>query len=115
MANIQIRRIEAKLRELYADKIDFSDSPDRIEQLLPTRTLAAVALMMKCGIDTTTSSSCVTDGYHDMGIDAIYLDEAQKQLFLVQSKWRESGQGTQAGQDTARGVRGHSGEHRPHD
>ena len=29
-----------------------------------------------------------------MGIDAIYLDEAQKQLFLVQSKWRESGQGS---------------------
>ena len=94
MVNIQIRRIEAKLREMYADKIDFSDSPDKIEQLLPTRTLAAVALMMKCGIDTTTSSSCVTDGYHDMGIDAIYLDEAQKQLFLVQSKWRESGQGS---------------------
>ncbi len=36
----------------------------------------------------------VTDGYHDMGIDAIYLDEIQKKLFVVQSKWRTDGAGS---------------------
>lgn len=29
-----------------------------------------------------------------MGIDAIYLDETQKKLFIVQSKWRADGAGS---------------------
>lgn len=41
----------------------------------------------------TLSGSCVTDGYHDMGIDAVYNDSTQKKLVLVQSKWRRDGTG----------------------
>ena len=59
-----------------------------------TRALAAISLMIKCGIDEVQSASNVTDGYHDLGIDAIYLDETQKTLFLVQSKWRNDGTGS---------------------
>lgn len=49
--------------------------------------------MIQCGIDETLSGSCVTDGYHDMGIDAVYNDSTQKKLVLVQSKWRRDGTG----------------------
>lgn len=49
---------------------------------------------MTSGLEVTQASVQVTDGYHDMGIDAIYLDETQKKLFLVQSKWRADGAGS---------------------
>ena len=49
---------------------------------------------MKCGLDYEVASQCITDGYHDMGIDAIYNDTAQKILFLIQSKWRANGNGS---------------------
>lgn len=44
---------------------------------------------MRCGVDIAVKS--ITDGYHDMGIDAVFNDTTQKKLFLVQSKWRLDG------------------------
>lgn len=58
-----------------------------------TRALAALALNMKCELDYASSAKHITDGYHDMGLDAIYLDAVQKKLFLVQSKWKKEGTG----------------------
>ena len=49
---------------------------------------------MTSGLEVSQASTQVTDGYHDMGIDAIYLDETQKKLFVVQSKWRADGAGS---------------------
>lgn len=94
--NINMIRIAAKIKELFQGQIDLSDiKKDEPENKhFETRSLAALALMMKSGIDVPSSCMHITDGYHDMGIDAIYLDEAQKQLFLVQSKWRDNGQGS---------------------
>ena len=94
--NINMIRIAAKLNELFQEHVDMSDvevGNDNNKQF-ETRSLAALALMMKSGIDANASCLHITDGYHDMGIDAIYLDETQKQLFVVQSKWRDNGQGS---------------------
>lgn len=91
--NINIRRVKANLKELFEDKIDMRDFPENQSKHFETRTLAAVALMMMAGIDVPQASIHITDGYHDMGIDAIYLDESQKKLFVIQSKWREKGTG----------------------
>ena len=91
--NINIMRIGKKLNELFNGLIDMSDVNTPDERHFETRALAALVLMMKCGLDASVSCNHITDGFHDMGIDAIYLDEAQKQLFLVQSKWRENGKG----------------------
>lgn len=93
--NINMIRITAKLNELFQGQIDLSDveKEGSDNKHFETRSLAALALMMKSGIDVPSSCMHITDGYHDIGIDAIYLDETQKQLFVVQSKWRESGQG----------------------
>lgn len=97
MANsINLRRITKRLGEIFKDKIDMSDlaERERNEDHCMTRALAALALMMKCGLDIDSSCLQVTDGYKDMGIDSIYLDEAQKQLLLVQSKLRKDGKGS---------------------
>ena len=94
--NINMLRIKTKLHELFQDYLDMSDidSNPTDNKHFETRSLAALSLIMKSSIDLQISCLHITDGFHDMGIDAIYLDENQKQLFLVQSKWRENGQGS---------------------
>lgn len=94
MANINMIRIRARLEELFSEKIDMSDFPDDGSNHFETRAIAALALMMVCGLDSQQSSLHITDGYHDMGIDAIFLDDTQKQLFVIQSKWRNEGTGS---------------------
>lgn len=96
MPNLKLLRVQAKVDELFKDKIDLSDTtnPDEKENKLYTRSLAALAVVMQCGIDYDIAVQSVTDGYHDMGIDAVYNDTTQKKLILVQSKWRKDGNGS---------------------
>lgn len=94
MANLNIIRARTKLNEMFHNKIDMSDFPLNQDSHFETRAIAATVLMMRAGIDATEASKHITDGYHDMGIDAIYLDRSQRSLFLVQTKWRNSGDGT---------------------
>lgn len=93
MKSLNIQRISKRFHEMYDSKIDLKDCGDK-EYHFETRALAAVSLMIKCGLNEEQSGSNVTDGYHDLGLDAIYLDESQKTLFLVQSKWRNDGEGS---------------------
>ena len=79
---------------MFQGKVDMADFPNDTNKHFETRALAAFALIMKSGLEVTQASVQVTDGYHDMGIDAIFLDETQKKLFLVQSKWRADGVGS---------------------
>lgn len=109
-ANLSLVRIAAKLDEQLSGKIDLSDirNPEEAQNTFYSRAIAALAIMMRCGIDADSSANCVTDGYHDMGIDAIYNDSTQKKLIFVQSKWRKDGKGgvTQAEASTfSQGVR----------
>lgn len=93
--NLKITRIQAKLDAFFQNKIDISDvkSQQNPPSEFYSRAIAALALIMKCGIEEDVAGKSVTDGYHDMGIDAIYTDTYQKKLFLVQSKWRSDGSG----------------------
>lgn len=93
--NLTMVRIATKLEDLFQGKIDLSDikEPNNNITSFYSRALAALSVMMQCGIDENLSGSCVTDGYHDLGIDAVYNDYSQKKLFLVQSKWRSAGNG----------------------
>lgn len=94
MANINMIRVAARLKEMFGEKIDMSDFPTDNSNHFETRAIAALALMMTCGLNSQHSSMHITDGYHDMGIDAIYLDDSQKQLIVIQSKWRGEGTGS---------------------
>ena len=96
MPNLKLLRTQAKVDELFKDKIDLSDTanPSEKENKFYTRALAALAVVMRCGIEYDVAAQSITDGYHDMGIDAVYNDTTQKKLILVQSKWRKDGTGS---------------------
>ena len=76
MSNLNLIRVQAKLDDLFRGRIDLSDvkNPDEIENKFYTRALAAMAVVMSCGVDYGLAAQSVTDDYHDMGIDAIYND-----------------------------------------
>lgn len=94
--NLKIVRIKSKLEEMYSNKIDITDvgSEKEYPDQFYTRAIAAQAIIMSCGISEDVAGKCITDGYHDMGIDAVYNDITQKKLFFVQSKWRNEGTGS---------------------
>ena len=96
MPNLKLLRVQTKIDELFKDKIDVSDAGnlDEKKNKFYTRSLAALAIVAKCGIECEVASKSITDGYHDMGIDAVYNDTSQKKLILVQSKWRKDGTGS---------------------
>lgn len=91
--SLNVKRVAKRFREMFDGLVDLSDVGDK-DYHFETRSLAAIALIISCGIDATQACNCITDGYHDMGLDAIYLDENQKTLFLIQSKWRNDGSGS---------------------
>lgn len=96
MPNLRMIRVQSKLDELFTNKIDLTDTANDEERQNKyyTRAIAALAIVMRCGIDYDSAAKTITDGYHDIGIDAVYNDSAQKKLFLVQSKWRKDGNGS---------------------
>ena len=96
MPNLKMIRVQSKLDELFDNKIDLTDATNDEERQNKyyTRAIAALAIVMRCGIDFDSAAKTITDGYHDMGIDAVYNDTVQKKLILVQSKWRKDGNGS---------------------
>lgn len=96
MQNLKMIRVQSKLDELFANKIDLTDAKNDEERQNKyyTRAIAALAIVMRCGIDYDSAAKTITDGYHDIGIDAVYNDASQKKLILVQSKWRKDGNGS---------------------
>lgn len=89
-----MRRVQTRIQEMFQGKVDMTDFPNDTNRHFETRALAALALIMTSGLEVSQASAQITDGYHDMGLDTIYLDETQKKLFVVQSKWRENGAGS---------------------
>ena len=42
-------------------------------------------------VDLDTAAKAITDGFQDNGLDAIFFDQNDDVLFLVQSKWSDDG------------------------
>lgn len=101
-----MRRVQVRIQEMFQGKIDMADIPNDTNRHFETRALAAFALIMTSGLEVSQASVHITDGYHDMGIDAIYLDEIQKKLFIVQSKWRSDGVGSNTQDEMSNFVQG---------
>jgi len=51
------------------------------------------AMGEQTGAPPASAARAVTDGAGDNGIDAIYFDESNRRLYLVQSKWMKNGVG----------------------
>lgn len=96
MSKLHVNHIKVRIQK-FKDKIDISDMTGRPQQeqdqIILTRGLAAYSLHILASVDIDAATKAIVDGYDDNGIDAILFDRTQKSLWLVQSKWLESGSG----------------------
>lgn len=66
--------------------------PTECEDKQISRALSAFALQKLLGLTPEAAAAAVVDDFDDKGIDAVYYDPIQKQLYLVQSKLKSSQQ-----------------------
>lgn len=99
VAKPQVDHIKRALDNLYTGIIDLTDltrqnrSKEEIQRAFYTRAFAAYSLHILADATIIESADSVTDGYEDEGIDAIYYDDSQSILYLVQSKIISDGNG----------------------
>jgi hypothetical protein len=110
MSIIHVNQIRLHVLKLFGALIDVSDQNNapaaQRDDFLLTRSLAAYAVHFLSGASPETSASSVMDGGNDNGLDAIYFDEANRRLYLVQSKWIKSGIGEPENGDVKKFVAG---------
>jgi hypothetical protein len=98
MSIVQVRHIKAYLHSTFSALIDMNDWSGKpsaqVEGAFLSRSVAALALMSVAGIPATIAAKSVVDGGNDNGIDAVYYDQAERLLYLAQSKWDGNGQGS---------------------
>lgn len=96
MSNLYILRISSALDKRYSDLIDLSDydwkSDDQKRDAFLTRSLAAYILTQVAKIGDEIAAKSVVDSFDDNGIDAIYFDKDNYTVYVVQSKWKKSGE-----------------------
>ena len=91
---LKVTRVSNRINEIYKDLIDVSDCERECrESSFYSRAIAAMALEILCGISADVACRHITDGFGDLGIDAIYVDDSQQKIFMVQSKWKYKGVG----------------------
>lgn len=97
MVKLQLTHIKNELYKTLKSLIDISDYQKKpeseIQKVCLSRSYAAYSLMMLASAEPEIAAQGIVDGSKDNGIDAIYYDENEKILWLVQSKWIESGNG----------------------
>lgn len=95
MANLHVTQIKNKFQEYFSENIDISDVSNRDmeyqDNILCTRSLSAYAISIVARADYDTAAKSVTDEPNDGGIDAIFFDQDEKILNIVQSKWSNDG------------------------
>jgi len=110
MSRLHVNHIRSKLEELFSEKIDMMDYnkrplTERTNAFL-SRCLAAYALIQEAKIDVDMASASLVDGPDDSGIDAIYWDQLRHLIYLVQSKWMTSGNGSPEQGDVQKFING---------
>lgn len=107
--SLEVHQLETKLKDTYrGKKLDLSDlaskPKDQVANAFLTRGLSMFALTTST--PRTVSVLCVTDGFDDNGIDAVFCDAAGPKLWLVQSKWIKNGRGEPGTGDIHKFVQG---------
>ena len=107
---LQLRQIQNELARTLIDEIDISDMKNKSEQDLEkirlSRSYAAYSLISLASAEIDVAIQAIVDGYEDNGIDAIFYDEYENILWIVQSKWISSGRGEPSTGDTNKFIRG---------
>ena len=92
---LELNHIRDRLRADFTGKIPEAQSgtPDEKEANFLSRALAAFTLHKLAAASLEDASSAIVDGGGDGGIDAIYYCDNKHILWIVQSKFHQSGQG----------------------
>ncbi|MES2639734.1 MAG: AIPR family protein [Myxococcota bacterium] len=97
MSEIHMRHIQRVLSETFEPHVDVSDLAKRgrgaPEPAKLSRALAAFGLRIASGLEPRPACAQIVDGFQDNGIDAVYYDEHERCVYLVQAKWIQSGEG----------------------
>lgn len=97
MSKLHVNHIRTNIEKHFKARIDISDlsgkPQEETDRAVLTRGLAAYCLYVLAATGIEDSVKSIVDGYDDNGIDAILFDRNSKILWLVQSKWIESGNG----------------------
>jgi hypothetical protein len=109
MSIIHVNQIKSHVLKIFEPLLDMSDQGSAAagrEDFVLTRSLAAYAVHFLSGAPADVSAHSVTDGGNDNGLDAIHYDEANRRLYLVQSKWIKNGIGEPENGDVKKFVAG---------
>ncbi|MFE4794968.1 AIPR family protein [Streptomyces sp. NPDC056708] len=91
----QVRQVGKALDETYTDLLDMSDfgnrRPEDLVVARRSRALAAHAVRIMTDWSAQEAAVTVIDGGGDQGIDAIAIVHEPAHIYLVQSKWSETG------------------------
>ncbi len=98
MSIIHVKQIKSYLSSTFSGFVDIDDYKNKAEQekesAFLTRALAAFSISAVADVEPEKAALSITDGYQDNGIDAIYFDDRENILFLVQTKWHHNGSGS---------------------
>lgn len=96
----QLTLFKTQLNEHYVQDLPpllaAGRSPNHDSRKNTSRALSAFAIHKLVRTDRETAAKSVIDDYEDHGIDAIFFNQATKQLFFVQSKLKATEPFTQA-------------------
>lgn len=107
MGVVQLNQIKTHVQRVFQPLIDVSDVRAGEEEVVGlTRGLAAWVIAQLTQSAAGEAASAVTDGFNDNGIDAIAVDTANSVVYLVQTKWNQSGKGSPALGDVHKFIQG---------
>ncbi len=90
-AHIVSEQVAGRLHQIFDDLVIVTKQggmdEKASEQRFLTRSYAALALLSLSDANVSDAAQSITDGGDDDGIDAIYVSEAHKKIYLAQSKW----------------------------
>jgi hypothetical protein len=110
MSIVHIRHITKSFDKEFLPLVDMADYQDKpqaqVDDAFHSRAQAAYSLVVIAKVEPKIAAASVTDSYNDNGIDALYHDQDEKTLYLVQSKWHGNGQGSIEAADVMKFVQG---------
>jgi hypothetical protein len=104
---VQLNQIKTRVLATCGPLVDASDvRGDEKEITRLTRGLAAWVLTQIATVSDEDAATAVTDGFDDNGIDAVLVDSERCVVYLVQSKWNQTGTGSPAVGDVHKFIQG---------
>lgn len=104
-----LQRVATHLDRVIVPHIDATDITVAGEErtiILRSRALAAFCVSTLTRADPEEAAASVVDGYGDQGIDAVYFDKNEDCLYIVQSKWKQTGRNSVGISDSTKLIRG---------